>query len=86
MGRISGFPHGRIIVLVLLVLFLFMPGLEVPGAMIGSTRVDALVTAQVTKVSPLKKFAMMIGPEQPEKLSIPLLWVSDYEQTGQWVV
>jgi len=57
----------------------------VEGALIGPVRVDALVEAQATKSSEIKKFAVVISPDHPEKLSIPVLWFSDYEKTGEWV-
>ena len=57
----------------------------IEGAIIGQARVDALVEAQATKSSEIKKFAVVISPDRPEALSIPVLWVSDYEKTGEWV-
>jgi len=57
----------------------------VEGAIIGQARVDALVEARATKDSEIKKFTVVISPDRPEKLSLPVLWVRDYEKTGEWV-
>ena len=52
---------------------------------ICNTPVDALAEARATHYAPVKKFAVVIGPEPPAPLSIPVLWVRDLEKTGEWV-
>ncbi len=53
-------------------------------ARVGGVDVDALVSAQATKFSSVKRFAVVISESHTQQLSLPILYVKDLHKVGEW--